>query len=50
MQIPINVPDTAEMVTVKVYYKGSLGTDLIRVVILGGEDLEKYREEKEDDV
>lgn len=48
MEIPINVPDTAEMVTVKVYYKGPCGTDLVRVVILEGEELEEYREEKED--
>ena len=38
------------MVTVKVYYKGPLGTDLIRVKVIEGEELEKYRKENNNDV
>lgn len=45
MIIPINVSDTTEYVGITVKYKGSLGTNLVRVIILEGEELEKYREE-----
>lgn len=47
MIIPVNVPDTTKTVRVYVEYKGSLGTDLIRVTELNGEELEKYRRESE---
>lgn len=49
MRIPINVPDTAKVVYVRVEYIGSLGTDLNRVMVIEGEELEAYREEAEAD-
>ena len=49
MIIPINVPDTAKVVYVRVEYVGSLGTDLNRVMTIEGEELDRYREEAEAD-
>lgn len=49
MIIPVNVPDTAKVVSVRVEYVGFLGTDLIRIIRIEGEELEAYREEAEAD-
>ena len=49
MIIPVNVPDTVKTVSVRVEYVGSLGTDLIRIIRIDGEDLDRYREEAEAD-
>ena len=49
MIIPVNVPDTTEYVGITVKYKGSLGTNLVRVIILEGEELDKHRDTKSDD-
>lgn len=49
MMIPVNVPDTAKVVSIRVEYVGTLGTDLIRIIRLEGEELDRYRKEAEAD-
>lgn len=47
MIIPVNVPETAKAVSIRIEYVGSMGTDLIRVIRLEEEELKAYREEPE---
>lgn len=49
MIIPVNVPDTTKVISIRVEYVGTLGTDLIRIIRLEGEELDRYQEEAEAD-